>query len=58
MWTSGGKGVTKRKTFTPEQIISKLRGVLLSQLQKVGEVSRKSGITERTFGERSMEACG
>ena len=37
-----------RKSFTPEQIISKLREaeVLLSQGATTGEASRKIGITE------------
>ncbi len=37
----------KRKGYTPEQIIGKLReaNVLLSQGQKVGEVTGKLGIT-------------
>lgn len=41
----------KRKTFTPEQIIGKLREaeVLLSQGQTVGAVSRKLEITEQTY---------
>jgi putative transposase len=41
----------KKKSFTPEQIIGKLREaeVLLSQGHKVGEVSRKLGITEQTY---------
>jgi putative transposase len=40
-----------RKAFTPEQIIWKLREaeVLLSQGHKVGDVSRKLGITEQTY---------
>jgi putative transposase len=40
-----------KKAFTAEQIIAKLREaeVLLSQGQKVGEVSRKLGITEQTY---------
>jgi transposase-like protein len=40
-----------RKVFKPEQIIGKLREaeVLLSQGHKVGEVSRKLGITEQTY---------
>ncbi len=40
-----------KKGFTAEQIIAKLREaeVLLSQGQKVGEVSRKLGITEQTY---------
>ena len=41
----------KRKTFTPEQIIAKLREaeVLLSQGQTVGTVSRKLEVTEQTY---------
>ena len=41
----------KRKTFTPEQIIAKLREaeVLLSQGQTVGAVSRKLEVTEQTY---------
>ena len=41
----------KKKGFTAEQIIGKLREaeVLLSQGSKVGEVSRKLGITEQTY---------
>ena len=41
----------KRKTFTPEQIIGKLREaeVLLSQGQTVGAVSRKLEVTEQTY---------
>ncbi len=40
-----------RKVYKPEQIISKLREaeVLLSGGQKIGEVSRKLGITEQTY---------
>ena len=40
-----------KKAFSDEQIIAKLREaeVLLSQGQKVGEVSRKLGITEQTY---------
>ena len=40
-----------KKTFTPEQIISKLREaeVLLSQGATTGEASRKVGITEQTY---------
>jgi putative transposase len=40
-----------KKAFSAEQIIAKLREaeVLLSQGQKVGEVSRKLGITEQTY---------
>ena len=41
----------KRKTFTPEQVIGKLREaeVLLSQGQTVGTVSRKLEVTEQTY---------
>ena len=40
-----------RRTFTAEQIISKLREaeILLSQGDSVGEVSRKLGVTEQTY---------
>ena len=40
-----------RRTFTPEQIINKLREaeVLLSQGDSVGEASRKIGVTEQTY---------
>jgi putative transposase len=40
-----------KKAFSDEQIIVKLREaeVLLSQGHKVGEVSRKLGITEQTY---------
>jgi putative transposase len=40
-----------KKAFSDEQIIAKLREaeVLLSQGHKVGEVSRKLGITEQTY---------
>ncbi len=40
-----------KKAFSAEQIIAKLREaeVLLSQGNKVGEVSRKLGITEQTY---------
>ena len=40
-----------RRTYTPEQIISKLREaeVLLSQGATTGEASRKVGITEQTY---------
>ncbi len=50
----------KRKTFTHELIISKLREAdhLLSQGQKAGEVNRKSGISEQIFGEGRTEAWG
>ncbi len=41
----------KKKGFSAEQIIGKLREaeVLLGQGSKVGEVSRKPGITEQTY---------
>jgi putative transposase len=41
----------RKKGFTPEQVIGKLREaeVLLSQGNTVGEVSRKLGITEQTY---------
>ena len=41
----------KRKGFTAEQIIGKLREaeVLLSQGATVGEVSRKLSVTEQTY---------
>lgn len=40
-----------RKTFTPEQIINKLREaeVLMSQGMPITEASRKIGITEQTY---------
>jgi transposase-like protein len=40
-----------KKAFSAEQIIAKLREaeVLLSQGHKVGEISRKLGITEQTY---------
>jgi len=40
-----------RRTFTPEQIINKLREaeILLSQGISVGEASRKIGVTEQTY---------
>ena len=40
-----------RKTFTPEQIINKLREVevLISQGATAIEASRKAGITEQTY---------
>jgi transposase-like protein len=45
------EAVMRRKTFTPEQIIGKLREaeVLLSQGQTVGAVSRKLEVTEQTY---------
>jgi len=41
----------KKKGFTAEQIIGKLRGaeVLLGQGSTVGEVSRKLGVTDQTY---------
>ena len=50
----------KRKTFTPEQIIGKLREaeVLLSQGQTVGAVSRKLEVTEQTYYRWSREYGG
>jgi transposase-like protein len=40
-----------RKSYTPEQIISKLREaeVLLSQRATVAEASKKIGVTEQTY---------
>jgi len=40
-----------RKTYTPEQIIHRLREaeVLLSQGATIGEASRKIGVTEQTY---------
>jgi len=40
-----------RKTYTPEQIINKLREaeVLLSQGATIGEASRKIEVTEQTY---------
>ena len=40
-----------RKTYTPEQIINKLREaeVYLSQGSNIGEASRKIGVTEQTY---------
>ena len=40
-----------RKTYTAEQIISKLREaeVLLSQGSSVGEAARKLGVVEQTY---------
>jgi putative transposase len=40
-----------RRTYTPEQIINKLREaeILLSQGATVGEVSKKIGVTEQTY---------
>jgi len=41
----------RKKGFSAEQVIGKLREaeVLLSQGSRVGEVSRKLGITEQTY---------
>jgi len=40
-----------RKTYTPEQIINKLREaeILLSQGATVGEASKRIGVTEQTY---------
>ena len=40
-----------KKSFTPEQIINKLREaeVLISQGANTGEASRKIGVTEQTY---------
>jgi transposase-like protein len=40
-----------KKTYTPEQIINKLREaeILLSQGNTIGEASRKIGVTEQTY---------
>jgi transposase-like protein len=40
-----------RKTYTPEQIINKLREaeILLNQGAKIGEACRKIGVTEQTY---------
>ena len=40
-----------KKTYTPEQIINKLREaeVHLSQGSSIGEASRKIGVTEQTY---------
>ena len=40
-----------RKSYTPEQIINKLRQaeVLLSQGATIGEANRKIGVTEQTY---------
>ena len=40
-----------KKTYTPEQIINKLREaeILLNQGATIGEASRKIGITEQTY---------
>jgi len=41
----------KKKGFTPEQIISKLREaeILLGKGQTVGEIVRQMGIAEQTY---------
>ena len=40
-----------KKTYTPEQIINKLREaeIHLSQGSNIGEASRKIGVTEQTY---------
>jgi transposase-like protein len=40
-----------KKTYTPEQIINKLREaeILLSQGSSIGKASRKIGVTEQTY---------
>jgi len=40
-----------KKTYTPEQIINKLREaeIYLSQGSSIGEASRKIGVTEQTY---------
>ena len=40
-----------RKSYTPEQIINKLREaeILLNQGAKIGEACRKIGVTEQTY---------
>jgi len=40
-----------KKTYTPEQIINKLREaeIHLSQGSSIGEASRKIGVTEQTY---------
>ncbi len=40
-----------RKSYTPEQIIGKLREaeILLNQGATIGEASRKIGVTEQTY---------
>jgi transposase-like protein len=50
----------KKKGFTPEQVIGKLREaeVLLSQGNTVGEVSRKLGITGQTYYRWRRKCCG
>ncbi len=49
-----------RKTYTPEQIINKLREaeVLLSQGATIGEASRKIGVTEQTYYRWRKEYSG
>ena len=50
-----------KKSFTPEQIINKLREaeVLISQGANTGEASRKIGVTSRPTidGAKSTAAC-
>jgi putative transposase len=50
----------KKKGFSAEQVIGKLREaeVLLSQGSTVGEVSRKLGVTERTYYRWRREYVG
>ena len=40
-----------KKTYTPEQIINKLREaeILLSQGSSIGKASRRIGVTEQTY---------
>ncbi len=40
-----------KKTYTPEQIINKLREaeILLSQGSNIGKANRKIGVTEQTY---------
>ncbi len=47
-----------RQTYTPEQIINKLRvtEVLLSQGSSAGEASKRIGVTEQTLRLRSGQA--
>ncbi len=49
-----------RRTFTPEQIINKLREaeVHLSQGETVGEASRRVGVTEQTYYRWRLEYSG
>jgi hypothetical protein len=47
----------KRKGFTPEQIVGKLREeVLLSEGTTAGEASRKLAITEQTYWVKNSSA--